>query len=180
MNNGMIPSELHTDRLLLRPFRETDADALFACCRNPKLGGNAGWKPHETPEESSEILHRIFLGQPGVWAVTERGNERLIGSAGIVGDLKRENDRARMLGYWLDEACWGRGLMTEAVRAVLRYGFETMALELVSAYCYPDNLRSRRVLEKCGFRYEGTLHGAERTPDGRVRDHLCYLLPNNL
>lgn len=81
-----------------------------------------------------------------------------------------------MLGYWLKEDHWGQGLMSEAVRAVLKYGFTNLELHLISANCYPHNLRSQRVLEKNRFQYEGQLRQAELMYDGRIYDHLCYFL----
>ncbi len=169
-------NKLETERMLLRPFEETDLDDFFACCHNPHLGDNAGWKPHDTLEESEEMLHAIFLGQEDIWAMIDKKTNRVIGSIGLIPDPKRENSKARMLGYWLKESCWGQGLMTEAVQAVLRYGRETLGLELVSANCYPHNLRSQKVLQRNGFVYEGTLHRAEQVYTGEVFDHLCYYL----
>lgn len=110
---------IETERLLLRPFVESDAEALFACCRNPNIGNNAGWQPHASLEESREVLRSVFLSQKGVWAITLKDNGQLIGSIGIIADPRRENPQVRMLGYWLDEAQWGKGYMTEAVKAVL-------------------------------------------------------------
>ena len=66
--------------------------------------------------------------------------------------------------------------MTEAVRAVVRFGFDRMGLDLISATCYPDNPGSRRVLEKCGFQYEGTLQRAELLYNGEIKDHLHFCL----
>lgn len=167
---------LETERLFLRPFRESDAEEVFACCRNPNLGNNAGWAPHKTVEESREVLRTVFIGQD-VWAMTLKSTGQLIGSVGIIPDPKRENPGVRMLGYWLDEAYWGKGYMTEAVRAVLDYGFRELRLSLVAASCYPHNKRSQQVLERNGFMYEGILHQAELTYDGKVYDHSCYYLP---
>lgn len=167
---------LETERLLLRPFRESDAEALYLCCRNPNLGNNAGWKPHESPEESRGILHSVFMSQPGVWAVILKEEKRLIGSVGIVADPKRDNPQARMLGYWLDEPYWGKGYMSEAVKAVISYGFGTLRLTLLTANCYPHNERSIQLLKRHGFVYEGTLQQAELTCDGHLYDHQCYRL----
>lgn len=167
---------LTTERLVLRPFMETDAEAVFACCQNPNLGSNAGWPPHRTPEESRKILHSVFIGQEGIWAIILKETQQLIGSVGIIADPKRENSQVRMLGYWLDEEYWGKGLMTEAVQAVLKYGFEELKLSLVTATCYPHNKRSQHVLKKNGFVYEGTLHQAELTYNGNIYDHECYYL----
>lgn len=167
---------IETERLALRPFMESDADALFRCCRNPNIGNNAGWKPHESPEESREILHSVFMSQKDIWAIILKESGQLTGSIGIIADPKRENPQARMLGYWLDEAHWGKGYMTEAVKAVLDYGFDILKLSLITANCYPHNKRSQQVLNRLGFKHEGTLHQAELTYDGHLYDHLCYYL----
>ena len=157
---------IETERLLLRPFRESDAEAFFKCCQNPNIGNNAGWKPHGSLEESQEILRSVFISQSGIWAIILKEDGRLIGSVGIIPDPKRENPQARMLGYWLDESHWGKGYMTEAVQSVLDYGFNTLQLNLITANCYPHNERSQQVLKRHGFIYEGTLHQAELTYDG--------------
>ena len=167
---------IETERLLLRPFRESDAEAFFKCCQNPNIGNNAGWKPHDSLEESQEILRSVFISQSGIWAIILKEDRRLIGSVGIIPDPKRENPQARMLGYWLDESHWGKGYMTEAVQSVLDYGFNTLQLSLITANCYPHNERSQQVLKRHGFIYEGTLHQAELTYDGHLYDHQCYYL----
>ena len=174
----VTPRSLETVRLLIRPFQEEDADAFFACCQNPNLGNNAGWAPHKTIEESREILQNVFIGQENIWAMILKDAQQLIGSIGIVPDPKRENPQVRMLGYWLDEAHWGKGYMTEAVQAILNYGFNELQLSLITANCYPHNKRSQQVLERNGFIYEGALHQAELTYNGNIFDHLCYYLPN--
>ena len=173
-----IPSvTLHTERLLLRPFEEKDAESFFACCQNPNLGNNAGWPPHRTLDESRRILHSTFINQEGIWAMILKDTQQLIGSVGIIPDPKRENPQVRMLGYWLGETYWGKGYMTEAVQGVLKYGFEKLKLSLITATCYPHNKRSQKVLKKNGFIFEGTLHQAELTYNGNIYDHQCYYLP---
>lgn len=167
---------IETERLLLRPFRESDAEAFFKCCQNPNIGNNAGWKPHGSLEESQEILRSVFISQSGIWAIILKEDGRLIGSVGIIPDPKRENPQARMLGYWLDESHWGKGYMTEAVQSVLDYGFSTLQLSLITANCYPHNERSQQLLKRHGFIYEGTLHQAELTYDGHLYDYQCYYL----
>lgn len=168
--------DLETDRLLLRPFKQSDAPELYECCKNPNLGNNAGWEPHESPEETAEVLNAVFLGKEGIWAITSKEAGNVIGSIGLIPDPKRQNPHTRMIGYWLREDHWGQGLMSEAVRAVLMYGFTTLKLHLISANCYPHNLRSQRVLEKNGFQCEGQLRQAELMYDGQIYDHLCYFL----
>lgn len=79
-----------------------------------------------------------------------------------------------MIGYSLAFDCWGKGIMTEAVEAVLVYGFDLLNLSIITATCYPDNPASAKVLEKCGFVYEGTLRQAQIRFDGKVQDFCCY------
>lgn len=167
---------IETERLILRPFTENDAEAVFTCCRNPNLGNNAGWKPHETQEESLKILQTVFIPQKNIWAITKKEDRQLIGSIGIIPDPQRENPHVGMIGYWLDETQWGKGYMSEAVSVILKYGFNQLELTLISANCYPHNERSQQILKRQGFVYEGILHQAEVTYDGKIYDHLCYYL----
>ena len=71
--------ELHTERLLLRPFREDDVQALYDYSKDEPVGRNAGWKPHESLLESADILHLVFLDRPAVWAIVRREDGRLMG-----------------------------------------------------------------------------------------------------
>lgn len=167
---------IKTQRLMLRHIREEDADDIYAYSASPNVGVNAGWKPHENKEETREIMKTVFLDQESVFGIVLIQSGKLIGSIGLINDPKRENERVRMLGYALGEDYWGKGIMTEAVTALLRYGFDEMGLDLVSAYCYPSNQRSKNVLMKCGFCYEGTLKLAEKIFNGSVCDNECYAL----
>lgn len=167
-------SVINTKRFVLREINEQDVDDMFEYSSSPNVGPNAGWKPHENKEESLEVMKAIFLDQDGIWGIIENG--KLIGSVGLIKDPKRENDNVRMLGYALSDQHWGKGIMTEAVQAVLRYGFDELKLDLISAYCYPFNERSKNVLKKCGFCYEGTLKLAEKIYNGNVYDNECYAL----
>lgn len=167
-------SVINTKRLVLRGINEQDVDDIYEYACSPDVGPNAGWKPHENKEESMEVMKAIFLDQDGIWGIVE--SDKLIGSVGLIKDPKRENDNVRMLGYALSDKHWGKGIMTEAVKAVLRYGFDELDLDLISAYCYPFNDRSKNVLKKCGFCYEGTLKLAEKIYNGNVYDNDCYAL----
>lgn len=161
-----------TERLLLRPLTSADMDDCYLYSAWP----STGWKPHGSPAETKHLMETMFIGKEGVWGIVLRETDQLVGSIGLLRDYKRDNDRARSLGYAIDEDCWGKGYMPEAVRAVLEHGFRKQSLELISAYTYPWNTRSKRVLEKCGFRYEGTLRCAEKLYDGSMHDSDCYAL----
>ena len=142
----------YTARLMLRPFRESDAADLYAYAADPRVGPVAGWPVHTSVENSREIIRTVF-SSPNVFAVADRESGRVIGSAGFVGEHRTElpgpDDE---IGYALNPEFWGRGLMPEAVRELLRYGFEDLGLETIWCNHYDGNENSRRVIEKCGFR----------------------------
>ena len=167
---------LETKRLILRPIKEDDDTAIFEYSGNPNVGPNAGWKPHESIEETREIINAVFLGKENVFGIVLKDSGTLIGSVGLVEDPKRENDKVKMLGYAIGEAYWGNGYTTEAASAVIEHGFNNLKLDLISAYCYPFNNRSKHVLEKLGFSYEGKLSQCEKRFDGIVLDDECYAL----
>ena len=110
---------LETERTILRPFSDADAPDVFAYAKNPDVGPIAGWKPHESVEESLEIIRSVFAS-PNAFAVVDRESNRVIGSAGFVG-RSRGTAPSDELGYALSQDYWGRGLMTEVSRELLRY-----------------------------------------------------------
>lgn len=162
-----------TERLILRTFVEEDAEDVYAYAVNPKIGPPAGWPPHTDVEMSRSIVRR-FIQADDVWALEDRETGRVIGSIGINQDRKRNLNTAYVIGYVLSELYWGRGLMKEAVRAVFRHAFEEMGAEILTAYHYPYNTQSRRVMEKCGMVYEGTLRMATRLYTGEIMDEACH------
>ena len=164
---------LETDRLLLRSWEPGDLDDFYAYAKDPDIGPNAGWKPHENPEESLKILES-FMAKKEVWAVVLRASGRVVGSVGLHPERRRGDEHARMLGYVLAKPLWGQGLMTEAARAVIRHAFEIERISLLSCCHFTSNVRSKRVIEKCGFRYEGTLRRSFCRYDGVLLDECCY------
>lgn len=170
--------EMETERLRLRLWRMEDLEDFYAYAQNPDVGPWAGWKPHGNIEESREILSRWVNNTDGndiKLALEDKATGKAIGSIGIEPDGHRPDmEGCRSLGYVLGKDYWGRGLMTEAVRAVLDYAFQVMKLRLLTITHYPQNLRSKRVIEKMGFVYEGTLRTATTIYNGEERDLCCY------
>jgi len=164
---------LETERLILRPFRISDTDDFYEYSVNPEVGPNAGWKPHESKDESLSIIKR-FIEADDVWAVELKENGKVIGSVGLHEDSRRRGIAARMLGYVLSRDYWGQGLMPEAVKEVQRFAFEELGLDIMSVNHFSFNERSKRVIEKSGFTYEGTLRRALRLYDGRITDDCCW------
>jgi putative acetyltransferase len=164
---------LESERLILRGFTEADTDDLFAYTADPEVGPRAGWKPHESCEESRSII-RMFIEEDNVFAIEQKSDHRVIGSLGLHKDKWRNLPDVKMIGYVLAQDCWGKGYMSEAVMRVLQYGFDVLHLRMMSISHYTFNDRSRRVIEKCGFVYEGTLRQTFLRFDGAVFDEAVY------
>lgn len=166
---------LSTNRLLLRAFTMEDLADFYEYCKDPDTGVHAGWKPHESMEESRDILHH-FIEEREVWAICEKQSGKVIGSIGLHRDSKRRRNfnQCRMMGYVLSKAYWGQGLMTEAAKEVLRHAFEDLGLEMVTISHFSYNQRSARVIEKLGFHREGILRKAFLRYDGSLLDDVGY------
>ena len=151
---------LQTERLTLRPWKESDAEALYRYACNPNIGPIAGWPPHTSVENSREIIKTV-LSAPGSYAVVLKETDETVGSVGIM-TARSEIRSAKMtdseceIGYWIGEPYWGQGLIPEAVSELIRYAFED--LQMTTIWCgYDDgNETSKRAQEKCGFIYSHT------------------------
>ena len=146
---------LHTERLTLRPWTEEDLDDLFEYASVPGVGEMAGWQHHSDRWVSQTILKHFIEGKK-TFALDYHG--KAIGSLGIEKyDEKRfpefAEKRCREIGFVLSQTFWGQGLMPEAVREVLRYLFEDLALDVVFCGHFLRNERSERAQEKCGFHH---------------------------
>ena len=124
---------LHTERLILRPWQPEDLDDFYAYASVDGVGQMAGWKPHENKEESQRILNS-FIEHKWTFALEYQG--KAIGSLGIEKYNEEKfpefaNKRCREIGYVLSKEYWGRGLMPEAVKEVIRYLFEDVGLDVI-------------------------------------------------
>ena len=164
---------LETQRLVLRGWKKKDAADLYAYAKSPNVGPHAGWKPHADIRESRMIITQMFQ-QNMTWAITIRGEDIPIGSIGFEPDAYRPHINSREMGYSMNEDYWGQGIMTEAARRLLKYGFEELGLASVMIRTGEANKRSQRVSEKCGFHYEGTLRQCYRMYNGEIRDSRVY------
>ena len=146
---------LKTDRLLLRPWLPTDLDDLYAYASVDGVGQMAGWTPHQSMEESKGILDQFIAGKR-IFALEYQG--KVIGSLGIEAYSEEyypelANLRGREIGYVLSKEYWGRGLMPEAVNAVIRWLFEERKLDAILCAHFDWNTQSARVQQKCGFHF---------------------------
>ena len=144
---------LVTTRMILRPLKFEDLDAFHAYCKKPNIGPSAGWKPHDTPEESFRIL-KLMMTESDTWAMTLKSSDHIIGTISLhSGNLENALANKKEVGYALDDTYWGLGLAAEAVAAVQDYAFNTLELDAVLCGHYVENSRSKRVIEKTGFTY---------------------------
>lgn len=150
--------ELTTERLILRPWNEGDAESLFEYASDPDVGPPAGWPPHKNIEESMDVIRNVFSGSE-CYAICEKENGKAIGAVELKlnghTDMTRRDDECE-LGYWLGKPFWGRGYMPEAVKELIRHGFEDLGMTTIWCGYYDGNEKSRRVQEKTGFVYHHT------------------------
>ena len=146
---------LETERLILRAWEEADAEECYRYAKDPRVGPIAGWSVHTSVENSRQVI-RDVLAVPETYAIVLKETGKIIGSIGLHrNDLASKTDEME-LGYWLGVPYWGRGLVPEAARELLRHAFEDLGLARVWCGYYDGNEKSKRVQEKLGFRYQWT------------------------
>ena len=154
---------LKTERLILRRWEDSDAESLFEYAADPDVGPIAGWPPHQSIEESRDVIKNVFNGKEA-YAICLKTDDRAIGAIELKlnghTDLTDRDDECE-LGYWLGKPFWGQGIMPEAVKEILRHAFEKIGMTKVWAGYYEGNIKSKRVQEKSGFRYQWKSEGVD-------------------
>jgi len=170
---------IETERLILRAWTEADLEDMYAYASVPGVGEMAGW-PHHTSMETSKMILQLFLDNKDVFAIYHKAGKKVIGSLGLHNawinkEEKYQHLKAKNIGYVLAKDYWGRGLVPEAVKAVIAYGFDKLEMEAFSIEHFVDNMQSRRVIEKCRFTFvqEGRYHA--KLLD-KYFDELRYIL----
>ncbi|MBQ7455814.1 MAG: GNAT family N-acetyltransferase, partial [Clostridia bacterium] len=135
------------------------------------------WETHESLRHTRRVLRAALrqyrTGQPASFAIERKSDRRVIGTIGFM--WINCDHRSGEVGYSLARDCWNQGLCTEALAAVLRFGFDTLGLHRIEAQHEVDNPASGRVMEKCGMRLEGTLRGRVFNK-GRFSDVRLYAI----
>ena len=166
---------LETERLILRPWREDDAEELYKYASDPEVGPPAGWSPHTSVENSREIIRNV-LSASETYAVCLKEDGKAIGSIGLHRNDLAEDEDEYELGYWIGKPFWGQGLIPEAARELLRYAFEDLGMNRIWCGYYDGNLKSRRVQDKLGFVYHHTTEGIEVSLLGEIRTGHAMLM----
>lgn len=169
---------METDRILLRPWREEDAEALFRYASDPDVGPRAGWSPHKSVGESLQVIREVFSNDH-TWAIELRETGEAIGCMGyftpgesniVIG----ENDAE--IGYWVAKPFWNTGICTEALRLMIDYCFNVKGFECLWSDFFIDNPASGHVMEKCGFRDTGEFNYCSNLYGGSDRPvHIMKL-----
>ena len=170
---------LETERCVLRAVMLEDAPAIFHIMSDPRVTRYIGQQPMDAPDKALERVCKfqsLFNERTAIpWAVASREDRQLIGTC-VFWNIDRPNFRAE-IGYILSPKWWGKGLMTEAAAAALKFGFTTMGLNSIEAQTDPENAASRRVLEKLGFIQEGHFREYYYDPiEDRFTDKLVFSL----
>ena len=179
-NIASLPLVMETTRLKLRPFSVEDVEDIWPTVSDPQFPQFMSWEAHKTKDETREWLEgaaRVVSSNEELkWAIEHEG--KVIGQIGlhdIVWQARAFRMDRGVLGYWLATAHQRKGIMTEAVQAVVRFAFDTMGLHKVVVTCFAENVGSRRVIEKVAFRWVGRAED-DVWRDGKWHAHLLYEL----
>jgi len=169
---------IQTERLILRRFVLEDAQAMYGnWASDPEVTKYLTWPAHTSPEISSLVLTDWVANyaKPDFyqWAIVSRELGQPIGSISVV----HGDDRVEMahIGYCIGRNWWHKGIMSEALSAVMEYLFDQVGINRIEARHAPENQHSGDVMKKCGMKYEGTLRQADWCNQG-VTDICCYAL----
>jgi len=171
---------LETERLLLREITMEDLDWYVEHFSRPEMVEGTGFPGPESREvaekELREYIVDLFGNKDGFrWGICVRGDSKLIGSLGFYKWVRPSGHMAEM-GYDLQREYWGKGIMSEAMRAVVDFGFERMRLTRIEALVFIFNTRSAKLLEGLGFKREGVLRSRGVTHEGVIWDDSMFAL----
>lgn len=166
---------IETERLKLRPWKESDAKSLYRYASDPDIGPIAGWPTHTSVENSLEIIRTVFAA-PETYAVVLKETGEPVGCCGIMFATSLHTAEMKQgeaeIGYWIGKPYWGQGLILEAVRALLARSFNELGLDAVWCGYYDGNIKSKRVCEKSGFKYHHTNHDIISPLGDRRTEHF--------
>ena len=170
---------LETKRLILRPWKEEDAEDLFKYASHPDVGPIAGWPVHKSVEDSLFVIQNVF-NKPYTYAVVLKETNRPVGSIGLMigqdSNIKLPDDEGE-IGFWIGVPYWGQGLIPEATKELIRFAFEKLKLKKLWCGHFDGNHNSQRVQEKCGFIYQYTKENVPCQIDGLLRkEHISCLI----
>ncbi|TDL82771.1 GNAT family N-acetyltransferase [Peribacillus frigoritolerans] len=166
---------IETKRLILREVTLDDAEDIYSYLSDQDVVKHMGLDPCQTVEDAwNEIKWYQSIYEEGIgirWGITLKDSDKMIGSCGFL-NMAAKHYRAEA-GFELSKDYWGKGIASEALEAVVKYGYKHLQLERIEALIEPANLPSQKLVEKLGFRREGLLRHYEYTC-GKFDDLYMY------
>lgn len=144
---------LENERILLRHWEETDADALYRYASDAEVGLRAGWPPHQSVEESREVIRTDFNCDT-IWAIVLKSTNEPIGAMGYFPGFRLHADSAvaePLVGYWVGRPYWNQGICTDALKLMIEHVCRDTDFNTLVATHFLDNPASGCVMKKCGF-----------------------------
>ena len=161
------------EKIIIRDLSLKDEKAYFDYSKSPNVGPNAGWKPVPSLDVARRVLSsQIMSGE--TYAIALKDSNKLIGTISCYNNAVRKYNKANSLGFSLNEDYWNKGYMTEAVKLMIEYVFEKTMCEILEVGHHAENYGSKRVIEKCGFKYDGRFAMYKKLYDGRIIDADFY------
>lgn len=164
---------METPRLYLRKWIKDDFGDFKDLMMNPEVSNPAGMNPVDTELRARELFERS-IPEEGTFAIVLKESGKAVGQIKFQDDFRRYKVNSISIGYELNQACWGRGYMPEALAAMVKYAFEVKAVDIISIGHFTINTQSKRVIEKVGFHHEGTMRMGFKRYDGAVLDDELY------
>ncbi len=166
-------ASFETERMYLRPFTYKDSQDFFEICSNPD-NLRFIFSSHATREESDFLMVHYFMKEPlGVWAIEDKKTRKMIGC--IRFEKLDHNRMTTEIGYFMNQAFWGKGLMTECLKTLAFLSFQELGLQNLHVIAHAENIASQRVAQKSGFRLKRQFKGSDRY-SRKMRDYVDYQL----
>jgi [ribosomal protein S5]-alanine N-acetyltransferase len=146
--------KIETERLILRKITLDDAEDMYAYASNEEVTRYVTWDTHISISDTIEFIHTFLPQYDAAWGIEVKENGKFIGTVHFVWWQPEHNSAE--IGYVLSKEYWGKGLITEAARAITSFGFDHMNLVRIQARCFLENKGSERVMKKLGMSFEGT------------------------
>ena len=164
-----------TERLILRKWTVNDADDFYEIDSNPNVTTPIGWGTHKNKNKSLKFVN-ILIKKDTEWAIVNKENNKAIGCIGYNYDSMRKcSVSSRNTIFALNESYWGSRFCSEAVKRIMKYLFEDEDIKILVAQHFSYNIRSKKVIERCGFKHEGTIRMFE-IKSNKIIDKLIYSL----
>lgn len=145
--------KIETERLILRKITLDDAEEMYSYASNEEVTKSVTWDTHSSLSDTIEFINSFLPQYDAPWGIELKENGKFIGTVHFV--WWQQQHHSAEIGYVLSKEYWGKGLITEAARAIISFGFESMDLVRIQARCFLENKGSERVMKKLGMSFEG-------------------------